>query len=315
MLQYLVILLDDTSASFCHYKNPKTEKRLISFIDLKNGILFAMKQNLMIQFVYPDYEIPEEYQKEIETIDHHKIVPIASKLKNKDVVVIDGCVHAKLLDDYAVERKKIVIRTSKDDLFENYKKIVPLFSKIERLNIVFTDIETFTEKDFSLYQATLEKMKNIVKNIFIQGFSPQFNLFTDRIMLDKMNNCNAGIENVTLATNGKFYICPAFYLEDENDDVGNLTNGIDIKNKRLYKISNAPLCRKCDAYQCKRCIWLNRKTTKEVNTPSYEQCVVAHLERNASQSLLFDLQVFGAWKDKFIKDIDYLDPFEIEINY
>ena len=51
MLQYLVILLDDTSVSYCHYRNPKTERRFISLNDLKAGILFAMKQNLMIQFV------------------------------------------------------------------------------------------------------------------------------------------------------------------------------------------------------------------------------------------------------------------------
>ena len=99
MLQYLIILLDDTSVSYCHYKNPKTEKRLISLSDLKAGILFAMKQNLMIQFVYPNYEIPDEYKKEIETIDHHKIAPQALKLSNADVLVFDN------LPDRSEERR------------------------------------------------------------------------------------------------------------------------------------------------------------------------------------------------------------------
>jgi len=126
-------------------------------------------------------------------------------------------------------------------------------------------------------------LKNTVKEAFVQGLLPQINLLTDRILLDKMNNCNAGIENITLAPNGKFYVCPAFYLENENDSVGDLVTGINIKNKYLYQLQNAPLCRKCDAYQCKRCVWLNRKTTREVNTPSHEQCVVAHIERNAGR--------------------------------
>ena len=76
MLQYLVILLDDTSVSYCHYDNRKSEHRLISLENLKAGILFAMKENLMLQFVYPHYELPQAYKDEIETIDHSKIVPV-----------------------------------------------------------------------------------------------------------------------------------------------------------------------------------------------------------------------------------------------
>ena len=315
MLQYLVILLDDIAVSYCHYKNPKMEKRLISLSDLKAGILFAMKQNLMIQFVYPNYEIPSEYQKVIETIDHHKIVPQKLKSRNADVIVFDGCVHTNLPDNFIKEGKIFVIRTPKADFFANYAKIIPLICKTERLNIVLTDIETFTENDFSLYEETLEQLRIAVKEIFIQETSPQINLLTDRILLDRMNNCNAGIENITLAPNGKFYICPAFYLENENDAVGDLVNGINIKNKHLYQLLNAPICRNCDAYQCKRCVWLNRRTTHEVNTPSHEQCVIAHLERNASRNLLLDLQKLGAWEEKSIKTIDYLDPFEIEKNF
>lgn len=315
MLQYLVVLLDDTSVSYCHYENPKTERHLISLLDLKAGILFAMKQNLMIQFVYPDYEIPDEYQKEIETIDHHKIMPQELLFENADAIILDGCVQANLPDNFVKEGKIFVMRTTKADFFANYGKMTPLIEKAERLNVVLTDMETFTENDFLIYRDVLDRLKDIVKEIFIQGNLPQLNMLTDRILLDKMNNCNAGVENITLAPNGRFYLCPAFYLEDGNDAVGDLTNGIKIKNQYLYKLANAPLCRKCDAYQCKRCIWLNRKTTREVNTPSHEQCVAAHLERNASRNLLIDMQHLGAWKDKSIEAIDYLDPFEKEDNF
>ena len=52
MIQYLVILLDDTSVSFCHYQNDKKERNLMPFETLKAGIVYAMKENLNIQFVY-----------------------------------------------------------------------------------------------------------------------------------------------------------------------------------------------------------------------------------------------------------------------
>ena len=134
---------------------------------------------------------------------------------------------------------------------------------------------------------------------------------TDRILLDKMNNCEAGLENITIAPNGKFYLCPAFYYENPKNSVGNLNEGLQIKNKQLLKLDHAPLCRKCDAYHCNRCLWLNQQTTWDINTPSHEQCVVSHLERNASKRLLEQLQSIGLFSDKSITEITYLDPFDV----
>ena len=75
MLQYLVILLDDISAAYCHADNPLKDRRLISIETLKKGILFGMKQNLMIQYVFPDYILPKEYAPVIESIDNVKVIP------------------------------------------------------------------------------------------------------------------------------------------------------------------------------------------------------------------------------------------------
>lgn len=141
-----------------------------------------------------------------------------------------------------------------------------------------------------------------------------------------MNNCNAGENNITLAPDGNFYVCPAFYnlpavnghertmgdICNKGYTIGNIHDGLDIKNPQLYKLAYAPICRNCDAYQCKRCILLNRKMTNEVNTPSHEQCVVAHLERNASRELLLNIRKNGTFlPDKEITVIDYLDPFDV----
>ena len=312
MLRYLIILLDDTSTSYCHYNNSKTEKRLISLDDLQAGILFAMKQNLTIQFVYPSYEIPAEYQKAIETIDHVKIMPSDAKQITTAGVVVFDYEHCRDALQCVSTEKIIVLRTCGRDALQCVSTMDT--SVPNRINIIITDIETFTDQDFETYKQWLSELSATVNKIYHNGKTPQINLLTDRILLDKMNNCNAGIENITLAPNGKFYVCPAFYIENEKDCIGNLKNGLDIKNPQLYKLEYAPLCRICDAYQCKRCVWLNRKTTLEVNTPSHEQCVVAHLERNASENLLKELQSVGYFPDKKISEIDYLDPFEVMNN-
>lgn len=310
MIQYLIIQLDDTSISFCHYDNKVRARRLITLDDLKAGILFAMKENLSIQFVYPDYELPDDYKVIIETIDHSKIVPVGYQDK-ADVIVFDD--WTSFLNYKFDLEQTYVLRTSKNDLFNNYSSLADILAKIHRLNVVFTDITSFTEGDFNVYAQVLQAISKMIDICFRQGKNPQLNLLTDRMMLDKMNNCNAGWENVTLAPDGRFYICPAFYLEGESTAVGNLQTGLDIRNPQLYRLDYAPLCRICDAYQCKRCIYLNGKTTLEVNTPSHEQCVVSHLERNVSRSLLAIIRQSGntCMKNVEIKEITYLDPFDI----
>ena len=165
-----------------------------------------------------------------------------------------------------------------------------------------------------VYESLLSNLAERVEQIYVSGKMPQLNLLTDRMMLEKMNNCGAGDTSVTLAPDGKFYVCPAFYLSADGYTIGDLANGLEIKNSQLYRLDHAPLCRRCDAWQCKRCIWLNRKTTLEVNTPSHEQCVVAHLERNASRKLLMDIHKHGKFMpgNEEIKKIDYLDPFDVK---
>ncbi len=50
--------------------------------------------------------------------------------------------------------------------------------------------------------------------------------------------------------------------------------------------------------------------TYEVNVPSRQQCLMAHVERNASMELLEEFHKLGILKDKNIEPISYLDPFD-----
>jgi CXXX repeat peptide maturase len=309
--QYIVILLDDTSISYCHADNPLTEKRLIPLEVLREAILFSMKQNLMIQFVYPEYELPKEYNDLIETIDHIKI--------GKDVLVYDSV-------PTNVERKNVVLRLTIADFLAKQYDIALLLPKVTRLNISITDIENFKDELIEEYRAALEMLNSVLLNIYKDGNQPEINILTDRLRLNEMHNCEAGVENITLAPNGKFYLCPAFYYDeqmgvstrmnhktkDASRSVGDLEVGINIPNKQLLELERAPLCRICDAYHCNRCIWLNQKLTWDNNTPSRQQCVMAHIERNASRDLSKKLKDAGFVIENEIKEINYLDPFDVK---
>lgn len=276
MLKYMIILLDDAAVSFCHYE-VKREAKAISEDTLRKGIRFAMKENLNVQMVYPQHELPEYVHHLVKTIDH-------TKIGIGDIKVYNGWPEA------FNEEEVCILRVGKDELMSRQLPVV----LPKRLNIVLTDVETFTDNDFARYKTWLEQCTETIK-----ANPQQINILTDRMSLDKMNNCNAGWESITLAPDGRFYICPAFY-QDGLENVGDVENGLDIINPQLYRLDHSPICRVCDAFHCKRCVWLNRKTTLDVNTPSHEQCVVAHIERNAARLL----------NPKNIKEIDYLDPFE-----
>lgn len=313
MLKYLLIPLANDSVSFCHYSRGNKSGELLSLDYLKDAIFWAMKENLNIQFIFPDYELTEEYKTAINTIDHVSVISSTCEDENlcseAEVVVFDTWAS---IDMYQFRQDvNYVIRCSKDEFFENVRFLNIILPKVDRLVIVITDIETFSENDFDKYALTLESLIPVVKEEYLKGHAVHFNLLTDRMLLDTMNNCNAGDESITLAPDGKFHICPAFYL-DGSKPVGNLKDGIDVKNHQLYRLDHAPICRKCDAYQCRRCVWINKKMTLEVNTPSHEQCVIAHIERNASKKLLAQIRSSGEFMpSKNIPSIEYLDPFEI----
>lgn len=308
MLTHIIILLDDTSVSYCHYDGAN-ERRLIRLEDLKAGIVWAMKENLNVQFVYPNYELTTEYKNLIDTIDHIKIKP-------ED---LPGDAEVVVLTDWKEKQPGLangvtyIIRTSRGELEKYSDSIRELLKSGARVVVVLTDIEAFTDVDIPTYKALLETLTDVLCEDFQAGKSAQLSLLTDRIMLSKMNNCNAGVNNVTLAPNGKFYLCPAFYYSNPNDDIGDLKRGLVIKNQNLLNLNHAPICRNCDAYHCKRCIWLNGRLTLDNNTPSHQQCVISHLERNASRLLQQKLEEKGIRLNppQEIKEIDYLDPFNI----
>lgn len=317
MLKYLIVQLDDTAPSFCHYPNDRKERTLIPLETLKKALVWGMKENVIFQFVYPDYELPEEYKSAISSVYRADIVssgnPDKALSEDADIVVLDSWKDGK----YVEVRKDTayVVRATFAELLANVGALKSLLTKVDRLTVMPLDVESYTDSMNGDYSALLDSLADTVRDEFVKGHAVQFNLLTDRILLDKMNNCNAGVETLTLAPDGKFYVCPAFYLCEDGYAVGDIENGPRIPNQQLYTLGRAPVCRECDAWQCRRCVWLNRRLTLEVNTPGHQQCVISHLERNASRELLKSLKEKGILINRDeISLVDYLDPISKFVN-
>lgn len=303
----LIILLHTKSVSYCYYENKCDAENWIRLDVLKEGIRFALKNNLHVQFVYPIQDLPKNYKEIVNGIKHLNIAPCNFKGEDNTIRVFT------LLNDFSCNTSythNCILHIKFSQIEETINQIIAKENYFNRLNIVIDDIESIKDLDMERYRSYLGKLSLHIKNMYDRQKEIHINLLTDRIFLHEMNNCNAGICNLTLAPNGSFYVCPAFYFNNPNDNIGNLQSGVIIKNKQLYQLEYAPICRICDAYQCKRCVWLNRKMTLEVNTPSHEQCIVSHIERNMSKSLLDAINQDNILIDNKIEEINYMDPFD-----
>ena len=317
MISYLIVLLDNNSTSFCYYENDsyyKAESELISFELLEEIVVYAIKNNITLNFLYSNQQLPEKYEKLIDSIDHEKILPLKlNQVYSDGVFVINdddrNSISALEDNDY----QNLILRFPRQDLTMLSETVNSLLGKFKRLNLSILNIESFTEHDFEMYKKQVKIIGEMIADLYKSDQSFELNFISDRLSLNKMNNCDAGIKHITIAPNGKFYICPGFYYDNEDDYIGDLVDGINIKNQRLLTLDYSPICRICDSYHCKRCVYLNNKMTLEINTPSHQQCVLSHLERNSTINLLnlLDSSKNNVEYAVSIPDIDYLDPIDI----
>lgn len=310
-MKYIIVILCDSAPSFCHYTHGKRGRtpKLMPISVLTDVINMAMKENLVLQFVWPEYELPEEYNKVIKYTNHIDIRPYASS-QPADIIVLERSELQRLpLTDFP-HLHNVSIRLTFDEFISATQELTLALHKIDRLNISVEFPEHLQERAVCLYDNTLERLSEQIVKEYKADHPVQLNILTDRLSLSRMNNCNSGTDSLCAAPDGNLYICPGFYY-DRSEPVGMVVGGFKIKNPQLYRLEYAPICRICDAYHCRRCVWQNQKSTLETNTPGHEQCVISHLERNASCRLLRRLREEGCCPDGVsdISEVDFLDPF------
>jgi CXXX repeat peptide maturase len=317
MINYLILLVSENSKSFCYYESlsKKTGKTdIINFDLLKKSVLYAIKNKLGLNILYGDKPLPDKYEKELDKIEHIKILPIKlRKYYKKGIYIIE---EADLKNVKKIKKNNelnLILRISKK-LLPQLSEIFKIFLwKFKKLNLIFTDIDKFSENDFLIYKEQIKIIEKQIYNLFIKGNHLELNFLTDRLFLQNMNNCDAGIKHLTIAPDGKFYLCPGFYYESRNNSLGTLDENYSIVFDELLKLKNSPICSNCDAWHCKRCFYLSKKITSEINIPSSKQCKISHIERNQTGILSDKLRKKSkSFKNLIpIPEVNYIDPFEL----
>jgi CXXX repeat peptide maturase len=308
MLTHLLVLVDGSAPSFCHYAGGGGPAGLMPPATLRKAVAFAADHGLSLTFVLGRDELPPEHRAVLAGTTHAAIVPAALAGRYPDAVLV---ADPDAAEGIAGAGRHVILRAPREKLSELAALVRTVLAKAARLDIRLGDIDRYTAADIGEYERQLEAAAAYVTGVYRRGRLPEVSIFSDRMLLGAMNNCDAGVVHLTAAPNGNLYICPGFYYDDEDNPAGSLENGAAIANSRLLRLANAPVCSCCDAYHCKRCVYLNKKMTLEWNTPSREQCVLAHLERNTARSVQQALLAVPPFaRQRLIPAIDYLDPFE-----
>lgn len=293
----LFIILNNKFISNCFYKTyDNTEKMTQTMLD--NSIEFAIHNNY----------IPILLGETSEYLIENELI---SKVEEKNIVLFDNKIEPQPL--LTSEYCNLLININNIQNICSYLSVLFLNYSFNRVNLILEQLEKWDDSHINLYNNELEKVVKFFVELYINGTRCQLNVLTDILNLKEMKNCNCGLDYYTIAPNGKIYICPASYYDNEDNNIGDLQKGISSNYNKIFSSDNAPICSICDAYHCRSCKYLNKKLTGEYNTPSRIQCLVSHIER--SRSVLFNNILKEEGIDSmFVNDIQpvhYKDPMEL----
>lgn len=310
MLTHLLLIIDKGAPSFCYYRHGCRGPELMPLATLKRAIAFAGERGLALTCLLGTAPLPPSYAALLAKVEHAEIVPAVLAEAYPEAILVDDGDEVAIKRDAA--RRQLICRISRERLAEVAAMVEERVGRCARLNVYLLDLDSYTDADIGEYERQLARVADCLAGHYRRGVFPEVNIISDRLVLNRMNNCDAGVIHLTLAPNGRFYICPAFYYDDEASSVGDLESGPGIVSGQLLTLAKAPVCSGCDAYHCKRCVYLNKKATLEWNTPSRQQCLLAHREREAARRLQGELKELAAFKcQAVIPAIDYDDPFRL----
>jgi len=304
----LNFVLSDRYVSGCSYNNENKSQNYMTRECIRNGLDYA-KKFFMKPIFWHSAKLKWEEIVEYEDVEILHMLPIEAyreglPFKNIEIIVSDKAINEIEKIPF---QNNIILNISQNNIENLYLYVEKLLEKSNRINI---NIQNLSEEfEMEKYKEELFKcVKLLVSEFEKSGKIKEINLITDLLLIDQHEGCLAGINSYTYAPDEKFYICPAFYSENSKD-IGNLQDGIQIKNQHLFSEKYMPLCNMCDTYQCENCKFINKKYTKEVNVSPSFQCVKAHIERDASYTLQEIL------KDKFkflhiLEKIKFSDPIK-----
>lgn len=300
--KYMQIMLSDNITPHCSYRNWNNTNNVLSKDLINKALDFASVNEFEVVF------LGDKSKNLISNSENYmSLVDVNHASEDSNLIVI----YDNNVDKINKNTDTCVILINEKNIEKTTEFIKKVAAFNKRMNITLENIEKWSTDNVEKYKQQLNNLVDFIEETYEKNDPIEINILTDRIYLEKHSDCTAGTQTFTLAPNGRFYVCPAFYFDNPEESIGSLEQNIMNEYESLMKIENAPICKNCDAYQCKSCKYLNKKLTQEYNTPSKIQCLISHHERNMSRELqqrLLNKKLIS--HENIIEEIQYLDPLE-----
>lgn len=293
----IYFLLSDNYITFCSYENKKTKcKRKMTDEVIEDGLKYCYDTYSQPVFVHPKDKVFALNYQLLNQIESVHIV--AANLYEKDKYFPGVVMYVFDEETTKIETEELdncILNIKAQDIGKLAELTEDLLKKAVRVNINVICLDKGLDEN--MYREQLKKVKSILQKY--QGH--EVNVISDLGALHSFDNCKAGDRSFTLTEEGNLVNCVGLYEEGLELPIGTAKTGIvEQRNSQLYSTEYHPLCQKCDAYQCRNCIWLNKKMTKEVNVSPAIQCRKSRIEQ----------KVFLEGNVKKDCNIEYFDPIE-----
>jgi len=303
--KYMLFITSDKATSHCLYENSGGDHVMSEEI-FNKGLSFCEDNNFM-PVILEDNNNKFKY-------DGHSSLTIMKG--TSDIEGINGISVLNMSEELIGEdyNDACIVNVYKEKLHELSNFIGKIKENYSRINLIIKDIPYWNEKDVEKYSHELDKLIKIIVEIYKNSEVIDINVLTDIFELQEHNRCSSGVYTYALAPNGKVYMCPAAYFNDENKYMGSIEDGILKNLNEEFKSKNLIMCGKCDSYHCKNCKFINELMTEEINMSPRIQCLISNLEKEKScmlQQLLINNNLINIKHiSNYIKSNMYKDPIE-----
>lgn len=305
LYKQLYFLLEDNSIEYCNYENKdNTINNKLSDDKIIENLKYAKENIIQPIFLHSLDSFKrifnsqnQELKEELLSTYVINIVEFNNDIEEKNNIIF--VINSKNVHSLNRNIENCILIIEEDEIQNLCEIVSKVLKYTKRINI---KIKYAKEFDLKLYEEQLNLLVNKLCDYLNNNKIKEINLITDKLFLKHMDNCFAGERNLTLCPDGELYVCPKFYYNNKKVDENIFP--------QLY-LENAHICKKCDAYQCNRCVYENKMTTNEYNIPNSFQCRKSHIERKLSQKFLSKLKEKLMFNDIEIEDVNYQEPYEL----
>ena len=268
--QTLLIYLGNSSKSYCYYKKNVKKKKVMDFNLINKAIELAEKNHINIMF----------FGKNPTNQIYRSIVDNVSDCGKSDILIHDGTIHKNFNNNIHILN---IDRNEINSLFNYVAELLQSGIRPIRINISVKDLSMWTDNHLLNYKSELEK---VAKFIFHNQHIIQINVLNS-YKNKKVADCGCGVNNVTLAPNGKIYLCPGFYETMEEKYIGDIDTIQEVFEQLNFNIESSPTCKSCNNYSCKRCLLINKEVTNEYKIGADIQCKKSKIEQDIINKYYF----------------------------